>query len=103
MNLLENAVRHASQPTRVCITAAVVTNTVEIRVADDGPGIRWDAAERLFLPHVRGMTEGAGAGLGLAIARGIVEAHGGAIRFEEVPRRTCVVVCLPIEPAAVQR
>ena len=53
------------------------------------------------VPSARpGVAEGAGAGLGLAIARGIVEAHRGAIRFEEVPRGTCVVVCLPVEPAA---
>ena len=52
----------------------------------------------MFLPHERGTAPTAGAGLGLAIARGIVDAHGGAIELEPVDRGTTVAVTLPIEP-----
>jgi signal transduction histidine kinase/ABC-type multidrug transport system ATPase subunit len=109
VNLLENAIRHASDPTRVTITVAVGDNTLDVRVTDDGPGIPSETADLLFLPHVRGMTDGGGAGLGLAIARGIVEAHGGRIRFDAGGKfeannpGACVVVTLPIEPVAAER
>jgi two-component system sensor histidine kinase KdpD len=93
----------------VTITVTVGDNTLEVRVTDDGPGIPWETAELLFLPHVRGLTDSSGAGLGLAIARGIVEAHGGAIRFDASGRfeasssGACVVVTLPIEPVVAER
>ena len=70
-----------------------------VRVADDGPGIAQDLAERVFLPHERGLTSAPGAGLGLAIARGIVDAHLGTIGLEPVGRGTSVAVVLPVEPA----
>jgi signal transduction histidine kinase len=98
VNLLENAARHASDPSFVAMTVELAAETVEVRVRDDGTGISPDAAEHVFLPHVRGVTDSSGAGLGLAIARGIVEAHGGTIRFEPVARGACVAVTLPIEP-----
>jgi two-component system nitrogen regulation sensor histidine kinase GlnL len=69
-------------------------------VADDGRGIPIDLAERVFLPRERGPVDGRGAGLGLAIAKGIVEAHGGTIGLEPVAFGTSVVVALPAEPAA---
>jgi signal transduction histidine kinase/ABC-type branched-subunit amino acid transport system ATPase component len=104
VNLLENAVRHASGLTRVIVTARLSSSAaeVEIRVADDGGGIGWDPAERerVFRPHERGRTDGPGAGLGLAIARGIVEAHGGTIDLEPVAVGTSVLVTIPVEAAA---
>ncbi len=57
-----------------------------------------DLAERVFLPHERGLTSAPGAGLGLAIARGIVDAHRGTIGLELVGRGTSVAVVLPVEP-----
>ncbi|MDQ1520024.1 MAG: hypothetical protein QOI55_1097 [Actinomycetota bacterium] len=102
VNLLENAVRHGGSVTRVGVDLAMHTNTVEVRVLDDGAGVPRELADRLFMPHERGLSDGPGAGLGLAIARGIVEAHGGTIRFEPVPTGTCVLVALPVEPAALE-
>jgi signal transduction histidine kinase/ABC-type multidrug transport system ATPase subunit len=103
VNLFENAVRHAQGLTVVVVTAGVSPSgaAIEIRVADDGRGIGWDPdeLERVFRPHERGRTEGPGAGLGLTIARGVVEAHGGTIALEQVPVGTSVLVTLPIEPA----
>ena len=102
MNLFENAVRHATGVSRVEVTAGLsaTEDAVVIRVADDGPGIPADHAGRVFLPHERAMTEGPGAGLGLAIARGIVEAHGGTIGLEPAPIGTVVRVELPVEPVS---
>ncbi|MBI2708962.1 MAG: ATP-binding cassette domain-containing protein [Actinobacteria bacterium] len=100
VNLLENAARHASGLTRVDVSARVDdgASTVTVRVRDDGPGVAVETAERMFLPHERGPADGPGAGLGLPIARGIVEAHGGRIRFEPSETGACVAVTLPIEP-----
>ena len=61
-----------------------------------------DVAERVFLPHERGVTTAPGAGLGLAIARGIVDAHGGTIRLERVTGGTTRPVTCPVEPAGAQ-
>jgi signal transduction histidine kinase/ABC-type multidrug transport system ATPase subunit len=102
VNLLENAVRHGGTVARVSVEVDQPASTVSVRVVDNGPGIPRELADRLFLPHERGLADGPGAGLGLAIARGIVEAHGGRIRFEPVARGTCVLVTLPIEPAALE-
>ena len=86
VNLVDNAVRHGSGCTKVTVSAQVSSggDLVTVRVTDDGPGIPRDLAERVFLPHERGMTSAPGAGLGLAIARGIVDAHGGTITLEPV-------------------
>jgi len=71
---------------------------VEIGVADDGPGVPEGERERIFEPHIRGAAAGSsrGLGLGLAICRRIVEAHGGSIAVR--PERaggSCVVFTLP--------
>lgn len=86
-NLLENAVRHTPAGTNVWIDAHALADELVMTVADDGPGIPPDARERLFDPFVRaGDRRGTpGAGLGLAIARGLVEAHGGRIQADGRP------------------
>jgi len=82
-NLLENAVAHAPSGGAVTLTAARDNGVVRFEVADTGSGIAPDDAARVFDRFYRG-GDGAsrpagGAGLGLAIARAIVEAHGGRI------------------------
>lgn len=76
--LYENAV-HASQPRqpRVRTCARRVARDVVIEVSDDGPGIPANLAETLFEPLVTGRT--GGTGLGLALAKRVVAAHGGTI------------------------
>ncbi|HWW54170.1 MAG TPA: ATP-binding protein, partial [Acidimicrobiales bacterium] len=104
VNLLDNAVRHGTGLTKVNVTATLDPggDTVTVRVIDDGRGIDAELARRAFLPHQRGSTTAPGAGLGLAIARGIVDAHGGTIRLEPVADGTTVSVTLLVEPVELE-
>jgi len=72
---------------------------VEIRVLDSGPGIPPEMAEDLFTPFVSTKTDA--LGLGLAICKRVVEAHGGDIRGENVPAGGAVfTVVLPASDVA---
>jgi signal transduction histidine kinase len=100
-NLLDNAVRHSPRDGRVWLSAHGATHgRTTIEVADEGPGIAEHEAERVFerfyrADEARNARDG-GAGLGLAIARWIVDAHGGAIRAEARKPAGCrMVVELP--------
>jgi signal transduction histidine kinase/ABC-type branched-subunit amino acid transport system ATPase component len=81
VNLLENAAQHGSSDDAIDVTLrrGTAPGTVEVEVSDHGPGIPPSLAGHIFEPRVRGTTDGGGAGLGLSIARGIVEAHGGTL------------------------
>ena len=83
-NLIQNAIRHTPADGSVVIRAEPAPGpAVEVEVADTGSGIDAGLDERIFEPFVQGPSRLAGqkgsAGLGLAIARGIVAAHGGQI------------------------
>jgi signal transduction histidine kinase len=80
-NLLTNAARHAAPGTSVRIGCEGGDEFVTFSVTDDGPGIEPQHQPYLFEKFYRVRRDGAeeGAGLGLAIAREIVEAHGGRI------------------------
>lgn len=83
VNLLENASRYTPAGSPIDISAAARDDAVVIEVADRGPGLPPGEEERVFEKFYRGRAVGGGGvGLGLAIVRGIVEAHGGTIRFE---------------------
>jgi K+-sensing histidine kinase KdpD len=101
-NLLENAVRHGGgRP--VLVKSRQVDGKITVRVVDQGPGIPRSEWERIFEPFQRGTVNGAqsGAGLGLAIAKGFVEANGGEISIDSVPGQgTSFVVSLPVGSAA---
>ncbi|HEX6022497.1 MAG TPA: HAMP domain-containing sensor histidine kinase [Solirubrobacter sp.] len=96
-NLIQNAIRHTPPDGSITVRAEAVDGGVEIEVADTGTGIADEQRERVFEPFYRGdaSRQTPGAGLGLAIARAIVEAHGGAIWLEEAPAGTCVRFRLP--------
>jgi two-component system sensor histidine kinase KdpD len=81
-NLLENALRYAPAGSGIEITAEASPFAVTVAVADRGPGIPKGLEDRLFEKFYRVHRESAqsGVGLGLAICRAIVEAHGGSIR-----------------------
>jgi two-component system, OmpR family, sensor histidine kinase KdpD len=86
-NLIENAIHHTPQGSTIVVVARFERGEAVVEVADDGPGIAMDAMDRLFKPFLRGAgREGSrGTGLGLAVARGLVEAHGGRIAVRNRP------------------
>ena len=98
-NLIQNAIRHTPADGTVVVRAESAGDEVEIEVADSGAGIAAPERERVFEPFFRGGAQAArpadGAGLGLAISRAIVEAHGGRIWLEDAPRGTRVRFSLP--------
>ena len=100
MNLVENAVRYSPRPGEIALRASCAGHTVTLEVDDDGPGIPPKDLLRVFERFYRGDgrrgADGGGAGLGLAIARWIVELHGGTIRAERrEPHGSHMVVTLP--------
>ena len=98
-NLVENAAKYSPAGTTITITAASHGNAVLISVMDKGIGIPDEMREKVFEKFVRLDGEHSdGLGLGLAIARGIVEAQNGKIeiRSGENETGTKVVLTLPI-------
>ena len=92
-NLLENAGRHAPDGSEIQVSVLWMHGAVQVRVADEGPGIPLDERDRVFEAFYRGSSipDTSGSGLGLAIAKAVVVAHGGRIWIEEAPRGGCVV------------
>lgn len=98
-NLIRNAIRHSGSPV-VSISLAARKARVEIAVEDHGAGIRPEERERVFERFHRvdpaRAAESGGAGLGLAIVRGIARLHGGDVRLEPVNPSGCrFVIALP--------
>ena len=84
-NLLTNAARHSPESSTIRVSAAVEGVHVAISVADDGVGVSPERLPYLFRRFVRAEgdgQDGVGAGLGLSVCKGIVEAHGGRIWAE---------------------
>ena len=83
-NLLENAARHAPPGSVVRITAVAGDDEVAVTVTDDGPGVPAELLPEIFEPFRRG-PGGGSSGVGLAICRALVEAHGGHIAARSRP------------------
>jgi two-component system sensor histidine kinase KdpD len=104
-NLVENAIRHAPAGNPVRVIAGQVGDRVDLRVVDTGPGIPRDEWDRVFRPFQRlgDKPNGAGVGLGLAVAKGFVEAVGGELTVEDTPGGgTTMVVSLPLSGEGAQ-
>jgi signal transduction histidine kinase len=113
VNLLNNAFGHNPPGTQVRVTAGAGPAEVTISVQDDGQGMPPELAAAPFEPARRtnnssqtglasrratnATRQNAGAGLGLSIAKGIVQAHGGRLELAERPKGTCFSVYLPVE------
>jgi heavy metal sensor kinase len=97
INLLENAVRYTRVGGRVVVSLNRLPDRIVIRVSDEGPGIPPADRERIFERFVRLDQKYDGAGLGLAMARRIAEAHGGQLTLESSDTRgSCFAVNLPL-------
>jgi signal transduction histidine kinase len=99
LNLLSNAVRHNPPGTHVTLTVAATPLEVQISISDDGIGLPPDVRSAPFEPARAARSRSAGAGLGLSITRGIVEAHGGSIQLAPAATGTHFLIRLPVEPA----
>jgi K+-sensing histidine kinase KdpD len=100
-NLVENAVKYGASAGTTTVAATTVDSELELRVLDDGPGIPPEHLNQVFerffrVPNDRRFSV-PGAGLGLAICRGIVQAHGGRIWAENrATGGACFIVRLPV-------
>ena len=95
-NLIQNAIRHTPADGSVTVRARPAGKGVEVEVDDSGEGIAAADGERVFEAFYRGDASRGedGAGLGLAISKAIVEAHGGKIWLESGPPGTRVFFTL---------
>lgn len=98
-NIVGNATKHTPKGTTLYFELSAESGTVTLTLADNGPGIPCEIARDIFTPFVMGDASrgGGGSGLGLSIAKRIVEAHGGTIQLAELPEwATAFEVTLPI-------
>jgi signal transduction histidine kinase len=112
-NLVGNAIKHARRGGSIEIATRALSGEtdgsgrpfVEISVSDDGPGVAPEDRERIFQPYVRcaNATGTGGLGLGLAICKRLVEAHGGRIGVSEGRGGgSCFAFTLPVPQTALR-
>ena len=99
-NLLTNAAVHTPPDTPVSVSVVVADDSAEVRVHDAGPGIAQHDQDRIFdrfyrVDKTRSRDRG-GSGLGLAVARSLVQAHGGTLTATSEPGSTTFTVRLPV-------
>lgn len=97
-NLLENAAKYSQESARIQLVAGTREACLEVSVCNDGPGFPADRIDQVFELFVRGQREPAvaGTGMGLAICKAIMAAHGGTIGAENRPGGACVRFTLPL-------
>jgi signal transduction histidine kinase len=87
--LLDNAFTYSDPGAAIIIRAERLADGIEFSVSDNGPGIPREEFDRIFRPFVRGINRPTGGeqryGLGLAVCKAIVDAHGGAITLKSAP------------------
>lgn len=99
-NVVENALRYSPPGAKVHVVADLLRDAVVVRVVDRGPGVPDDQKQDMFTAFQRlgDAPSGHGVGLGLAVARGFVEANGGTLEAENTPGGgLTMVLTLPVE------
>jgi len=100
-NLIDNSVKYSPEETEIKISARVVAGEVQVEVGNHSPTIPGEALPHLFEPFYQVEPERRrtqGTGLGLAVARGLVDVHGGRIWATSGPLVTSFVFSLPLGP-----
>jgi len=96
LNVVLNAIQASPRGSHVQLTVARDCEGSRITVRDEGVGMTPDVLERIRKPYFT--TKEGGTGLGLAVARGLIEQHGGTLEFKSTPRAgTTVTVLLPMK------
>ncbi len=101
LNLVENAVKYSPPESSVTVAAKFAAEGAVIDIADEGPGIPEDDLPRIFEKYYRGRASSSekGTGLGLAVVRTIIEAHGGKVSARNRPRGGAqFTINLPLAP-----
>ncbi len=106
-NLIENAAKYGGDELPIYVQAEVGETAVTIRIIDEGPGIPVEQSRKIFTSFYRvdnGLTRNtSGAGLGLSISRGFIQAHGGRIWVEPRETGTCIAFSLPMLMEEVEK
>jgi K+-sensing histidine kinase KdpD len=103
VNLVGNATKYTPSDTSITISAEIHGPNLQVDVSDEGPGIPIGNRERVFEAFLQldspAELQGKGLGLGLAICKGLIEAHGGKIWIADTPTGATMSFTLPIAPA----
>jgi signal transduction histidine kinase len=98
-NLISNAVAHSPDGGEIVVLVGVRGSEITISVTDHGSGIPIGQQARIFEPGVRLQTDRPGSGLGLAVAREVVEAHEGVLTVASAPGKGATfTIALPLSP-----
>jgi len=101
-NLVRNALLHSPSGTHVHIDVTEVgKSSIQITVSDDGPGVSGEFAQRMFDPFVRGPQQepSSGSGVGLALAKRAIEAHGGRVEASARPEGSGLIMTVTLPRA----
>jgi signal transduction histidine kinase len=101
VNLVGNAAKYAPKQTRIMVSGSRVNGSIQVDVSDEGEGIPPEDHELVFeaFRQIHRRPTQKGAGLGLAISKGLVEAHGGRIWIQDgTAPGTTISFTLPIAP-----
>jgi two-component system NtrC family sensor kinase len=103
VNLLVNAGQASAEGGRVRVSTHREADGARVEIRDTGPGLSPEARRHLFEPFFTTRAHGTGMGLGLAVAHGIITAHGGRIDVDSQPGQgSCFTVHLPRTPSTAE-
>jgi signal transduction histidine kinase len=99
--LIENSLDAMGDSGTLTLSAKLQEKTILVEIADTGPGIPADCADRVFEPFFTTKPFGKGLGLGLDTVQRVIQKHFGAVAFDSKPKKTSFFVRLPLDRAQV--